>query len=56
MLKIPIFKFSTKISMELLKQLREITGSPIAHCKDALELKNGDIEAAKQYLKEKGLS
>ncbi|KRX06882.1 UBA-like protein [Pseudocohnilembus persalinus] len=41
---------------KLVKQLREQTGCPIQQCKQALQESNMDLEAAKEYLKEKGLS
>jgi len=43
-------------SINLIKKLREETGSPINECKIALELKEGDIEKAKEHLKSKGLA
>ena len=49
--------FSTYVApLNLVKQLREETSSPITECKKALELHNGDLVKAKEYLKEKGLS
>lgn len=43
-----------KISLENLKKLREETGISIIECKKALEKAEGDIEKAKEILKEKG--
>ena len=39
-----------------VKALRESTGAGMMDCKKALEETAGDIEAAKQYLREKGLA
>ncbi|HBU75056.1 MAG: translation elongation factor Ts [Acidimicrobiaceae bacterium] len=39
-----------------VKALRESTGAGMMDCKKALEESSGDIEAAKQYLREKGLA
>ena len=36
--------------------LRQATGAGMMDCKKALELSNGEMEAAKQWLREKGLS
>ena len=44
------------ISIELIKQLREQTGAGISACKEALELNNGDMKAALDFLREKGLA
>jgi elongation factor Ts len=40
------------ISIDLVKQLRDETGISIAKCKEALEQASGDIDAAKEILKE----
>jgi elongation factor Ts len=37
-----------------IKQLRDETGAPIMDCKRALEASNGDLDAAKQWLRERG--
>lgn len=42
------------MNLEDLKKLREQTGAGIADCKEALKESNGDMEKAKQYLKQKG--
>ena len=42
------------MKIENLKQLREETGIPMMECKKALEEAKGDIEKAKQILREKG--
>ena len=39
-----------------VKALRESPGAGMMDCKKALEESSGDIEAAKQYLREKGLA
>ena len=39
-----------------VKNLRERTGAGMMDCKKALEQTDGDIDAAKQYLREKGLA
>ena len=44
------------ISIEQIKQLREETGAGVLDCRKALETYNGDIEKAKEYLREKGLA
>ncbi len=45
-----------EISAALVKELRERTGAGMMDCKKALTLKNGDMEAAIEYLREKGLA
>lgn len=37
-----------------IKKLRQHSGAGIADCKEALKESNGDMEKAKQYLKQKG--
>jgi len=44
------------VSAELVKELRERTGAGILDCKKALTEKDGDIEKAIEYLREKGLA
>ncbi len=44
------------ISTELIKQLRESTGAGILECRKALENANGDLKAAMDFLREKGLA
>ncbi len=46
----------TEISANLVKELREKTGSGIMDCKQALKENNGDIEKALDYLRKKGLA
>lgn len=43
-------------SMKDIKELRERTGAGVLDCKKALEKKDGDIEAAVEYLREKGIA
>ncbi|OGH12481.1 MAG: translation elongation factor Ts [Candidatus Levybacteria bacterium RIFCSPHIGHO2_01_FULL_36_15] len=43
-----------KISVELVKQLREKTQASIAECRKALEEAKGDLKTAEQVLKKKG--
>lgn len=42
--------------IELVKKLRSITGSPLAHCKKALEESGGDLDKAQEWLRAKGIS
>jgi len=44
------------VSIDLIKQLREMTGAGIKDCKAALEEANGDLEKAKKILLAKGLA
>ncbi len=44
-----------KIGVELIKELREMTLSSVAHCKKALEESKGDIKKAAQLLRKQGL-
>lgn len=45
-----------KISLNVIKKLREETGAGMADCRKALEEASGYMEKAKQILKQKGLS
>jgi len=45
-----------EISAAVVKELRERTGAGMMDCKRALIEKNGDTEAAIEYLREKGLA
>lgn len=45
-----------EITAALVKQLREATGSGMMDCKNALKENNGDIEAATDWLRTKGLA
>jgi elongation factor Ts len=44
-----------KIPVELIRELREITSSSVAHCKKALEETKGDIKQAAVLLRKQGL-
>ncbi|MBI9044192.1 MAG: translation elongation factor Ts [Anaerolineaceae bacterium] len=44
------------ISTELIKELRQSTGAGILDCRKALEDSNGDLKAALDFLREKGLA
>lgn len=44
------------VDAKLIKELRELTGAGILECKKALEESGGDLEKAKQYLKERGIA
>ncbi|MBI3385256.1 elongation factor Ts, partial [Candidatus Gottesmanbacteria bacterium] len=39
------------ISLDLIKQLRELTGAGVMECRKALEKSEGDLAKAKIYLK-----
>ena len=45
-----------EISAALVKELRDQTGAPMMDCKRALQESNGDIEAAKRVLRERGVA
>jgi elongation factor Ts len=45
-----------EITTEMIKSLRETTGAGILDCRKALEQSNGDINAAMDFLREKGLA
>jgi elongation factor Ts len=44
------------ITAQMVKELRERTGAGMLDCKGALEHTNGDMEAAIDYLREKGIA
>ncbi len=44
------------ITVEMVKELRERTGAGMMDCKKALMEKNGDMDKAIEYLREKGLA
>ena len=46
----------TEISAELVKTLREMTSAPMMDCKRALQEAEGDLDAAKQLLRERGMA
>ena len=56
MRSLPLWKLQVKMSsIELIKKLRDTTGSGIVDCKKALSENNNDIEAAVKWLREKGI-
>ena len=46
----------TEITADLVRQLREMTGAPMMDTKRALVDADGDLEAAKQLLRERGMA
>jgi elongation factor Ts len=44
------------VTAQMVKELRERTGAGMLDCKTALAEKNGDVEKAIEYLREKGLA
>ncbi len=46
----------TAIAASLVKELREATGAGMMDCKRALEETNGDLEAARRLLRERGMA
>ncbi len=42
------------VTMDEVKELREITGAGVVDCREALEETDGDMEASVEYLREKG--
>jgi elongation factor Ts len=47
---------STTVNASLVKELRDATGAGMMDCKRALEETNGDLEAARTLLRERGLA
>jgi len=47
---------STTISASLVKELRDLTGAGMMDCKRALEETEGDVEAARTLLRERGMA
>ena len=45
-----------EITAQMVKELRDQTGAPMMDCKKALAESDGDIEAAIDYLRQKGMS
>lgn len=45
-----------KITAQMVKELREITGAGMLDCKKALEANEGNIDASIEWLKEKGIA
>ena len=52
----PVRLFAFKPSAGLVKQLREMTGSPLKDCMAVLTQTEGDLEASKDLLRKKGLA
>jgi elongation factor Ts len=46
----------TEVTADLVRQLREMTGAPMMDTKRALVDSDGDLEAAKQLLRERGMA
>jgi elongation factor Ts len=46
----------TEISAALVRELREVTGAGMMDCKRALQDTNGDLEAARTLLRERGMA
>lgn len=44
-----------KVSVETVKELRRLTSSSIANCRQALDESGGDLQKAKDWLRKKGL-
>ena len=44
------------ITAQMVKELREMTGCGMLDCKKALESSNGDMDAAIEFLRKKGLA
>jgi len=44
------------VTVEAIKELRELTGVGMLDCKNALEEANGDLEKAKQILRRRGIA
>jgi elongation factor Ts len=47
---------AAEISAKLVKELRDQTSAPMMDCKRALQETNGDLDAAKRLLREKGMA
>ena len=45
-----------KVTPELIRQLRELSGAGMMDCKHALEEADGDVEKAFTILREKGIA
>src|SRR6056300_406888 len=54
-MRIPLMMEKKMSSMELIKKLRETTGSGMLDCKKALAENNDDLDAAVKWLREKGI-
>lgn len=44
------------VTVDMIKELRELTGAGVLDCKEALETAGGDMERAQQILVEKGVA
>lgn len=44
------------VTIDQIKELRELTGAGVLDCRKALEQANGDLEKAVEFLREKGLA
>jgi len=44
------------ISAAMVKELRQATDAPMMDCKKALTESNGDMEKAKEWLRERGIA
>lgn len=44
-----------KISIDLIRELRDVTSASVAHCKKALEETSGDLKKAVELLRKRGL-
>ncbi|MDD2427814.1 MAG: translation elongation factor Ts [Eubacteriales bacterium] len=45
-----------KITAQMVKELREMTGAPMMDCKKALSATDGDMDAAVKWLREQGIA
>ncbi len=45
-----------RVTPDMVKELRELTGAGVLNCKEALEATGGDMDRAQQILREKGLA
>ena len=44
------------VSAAMVKQLRAMTGSPLKDCMKALQETGGDLQASKDFLRQRGLA
>ena len=49
-------KPAAAVPAALVKQLREMTGSPMMDCKNALVAEGGDVQKALDWLRKKGIA
>src|SRR4051812_8946104 len=47
--------FNTKVPVNLVKELRHMTNSPLGKCREALEESGNDLEQAKEWLRKHGI-